>query len=253
MSEDPRVPRALSKTTAHSVALARIPLASRRHVLLKMLAAAATVAGSALARAHPIFSDLIDPSVITQDWEKVAAGEWKPQFFNPEQNRLLVALAERMLPGSTQVQVNRIIDLVLSIENASQQKNFLSSLSAINQETEEKFKKRFYDLPPNLQDEALTACSSGKSSYEFSESADPDDVADERVPVTLRDDFESLKGWVVAAYYATETGMRELGWTENFYFEELPGCQHASQHAAVNCSAPETTADRARRFAQEKS
>src|SRR5581483_10721572 len=37
MSEDPRVPRALSKTTAHSVALARIPLASRRHVLLKML------------------------------------------------------------------------------------------------------------------------------------------------------------------------------------------------------------------------
>jgi len=34
----------------------------------------------------------------------------------------------------------------------------------------------------------------------------------------------------VGAYYATEQGMRELGWTEDFYFEELPACQHEAEH-----------------------
>jgi hypothetical protein len=216
-----------------------------------MIAAAAAIAGSNLAKADAILGHSWDPSVLAQTGEKIDATEWKPEFLKPEQNHLLVAMAERILPGSTQVQVNRIIDLVLSIDNASHQKSFLSSLAKIDQAAEQEFKKRFPNLSASQQDEVLTRCSSGRSTHELSASADPDDLDEEQEPVTLRDHFDNLKGWIVGAYYATEAGMRELGWTEDFYFEELPGCQHRAQHAP-GTTETETTGDRMMRSSRQK-
>jgi len=46
----------------------------------------------------------------------------------------------------------------------------------------------------------------------------------------LRDHFENMKGWVVGTYYTSEVGMRELGWTGDFYFDHVPGCQHSEEH-----------------------
>jgi len=48
--------------------------------------------------------------------------------------------------------------------------------------------------------------------------------------VTIRDHFENLKGWIVGAYYSSEPGMRELGWTDNMFFPALPGCDHSDGH-----------------------
>jgi hypothetical protein len=47
----------------------------------------------------------------------------------------------------------------------------------------------------------------------------------------LRDHFELLKGWISGAYYSSEIGMRELGWTGQVMFAEFPGCPHPEKHA----------------------
>lgn len=47
---------------------------------------------------------------------------------------------------------------------------------------------------------------------------------------TMRGHFENLKEWIVGAYYSSEIGMRELGWTGNVFHQELPGCTHPDGH-----------------------
>ncbi len=44
--------------------------------------------------------------------------------------------------------------------------------------------------------------------------------------------FQNLKGWIAGAYYSSEPGMRELGWTGNVFLAELPGCTHPGGHQA---------------------
>ena len=53
----------------------------------------------------------------------------------------------------------------------------------------------------------------------------------QRSLLTLRDHFDLLKGWIAGAYYSTETGMRELGWTGNMFYRAYPGCDHPGSHA----------------------
>jgi len=43
--------------------------------------------------------------------------------------------------------------------------------------------------------------------------------------------YENLKHWSVGAYYSSEIGMRELGWTPNRVFPTYPACSHAESHA----------------------
>jgi len=43
--------------------------------------------------------------------------------------------------------------------------------------------------------------------------------------------FEDLKGWAVGAYYSSEIGMRELGWTPDRVFSTFPTCTHAESHS----------------------
>ena len=42
--------------------------------------------------------------------------------------------------------------------------------------------------------------------------------------LSIREQFEHLKGWISGAYYSTEIGMRELGWNGNVFFAQLPEC-----------------------------
>ena len=50
-------------------------------------------------------------------------------------------------------------------------------------------------------------------------------------PPNLRDHFENLKGWVSGAFYSSEFGMKELGWTGQVMRESYPGCEHTDGHA----------------------
>ena len=43
-------------------------------------------------------------------------------------------------------------------------------------------------------------------------------------PATLRDHFDHIKGWVAGIYFASEPGLKELGYTGNAFHASYTGC-----------------------------
>src|SRR5262249_31373976 len=87
-----------------------------------------------LALGHPILKHLNDASLLEQTESQANTSDWKPTFFTPQQNELLVALAERILPGSSQAQVNRTVDLVLSVETSANRDAVARALTFVQAE-----------------------------------------------------------------------------------------------------------------------
>lgn len=203
---------------------------SRREWVQRMLAGAgAGMAAPAMAAANPAHANLATPAAPAE----AAAGEWKPEFFDDHQNQTLIALAERIVPGSTGAQVNRFLDTALSADTQESQKKFVASLNALEGESLRHFTKSFKDLSVDQQNEVLTAASTAQpSDPDFSDDTDEEAGPKSRPPVAnLRDYFDHLKEWISMAYYSSEAGMKELGWTGDNFFESFPGCEHAGGHS----------------------
>src|SRR5262249_29215872 len=122
----------------------------------------------------------------------------------------LTSIAERMVPGSTSAQVNRVIDLLLAVDTQEHQQKFINALAALESESRQRFGRPASALAAVQIDELLSACSSGAPSQ--------------------REHFENLKAWIVPVYYSSEQGMRELGWSDDFYFESPEECSHGDGH-----------------------
>jgi Gluconate 2-dehydrogenase subunit 3 len=165
--------------------------------------------------------------------ERENVAEWSPQFLDPHQNETLVALAERIIPGCGKAQVNRTIDLLLSVDSAENQRKFIASLSAFEAASLDRYQQPFVTLTEEQQVAILTDASATKPAKENSSQASPSDAhasSGESPPVSLRDHFENLKDWVSETYYSSEVGMKELGWTGQVYFSSFPTCQHSDGH-----------------------
>lgn len=136
-------------------------------------------------------------------WPALASAlDWKPSFLSLQQNETLIAVSESIVPGSAQAQVNRFIDLLLSVDTAENRKKFGESLAAAEDSSQAEFGRGFHQLSGHQKDELLTA---------FSASGN-------------RKHFEVLKDWITSAYYSSEDGMRELGWTGDHAFRQYPQC-----------------------------
>jgi hypothetical protein len=183
---------------------------TRREMVHRLLAGmGAGAAWPLVADSHPI-RDHLNNNVIFAEAEKLGAADWKPIFLNGQQNETLVELAESMVPGSTKAQVNRFIDLLLSVDKPKRQHEFAESLAAFDAEAQKLFAKNFPALDDNQKNMLLT------------------NGSEKQFP--LHGHFENLKGWVCGAYYSSEAGMRELGWTGDYVFESFPGCEHPEEH-----------------------
>jgi len=149
--------------------------------------------------------------------------DWKPVFLNQFESRRLVVLAERIVPGSEKAQVNRFIDLLLSVDSEKHQRDFVNALAAFEAESGKRFGKHVTALDGAQLDEILADAAAVQAK---------DDAAgnSERENSSLQEHFENLKGWVSGAYYSSEMGMRELGWTEDRVFASFPGCEHPEGH-----------------------
>lgn len=190
----------------------------RREVLQRLMGAlGAGFAMPALAATHPMTQHLKDHARVAAADARASAGA-KPEFLDAHQLETLVSLAERILPGSTGAKVAPFIDQLLSVDTKDNQHGFLSALGALEDESIARYQRPWKALGGAQQVELLTSASTGKPSPEPKE------------PQTLRDRFEHLKGWIVGAYYSSEIGMRELGWTGDVFFEGFPGCQHPGGH-----------------------
>jgi len=193
---------------------------TRREMVQRLAAGAAwpLVAGS-----HPIH-ELLRNDAVLDEAEKLAAADLKPLFLNAQQNESLIAIAESIVPGSTVAQVNRFIDLLLSVDTPEHKKSFLDALAAFEAESQKRFTKDFPALDDSRKNQLLTDGSS-TAARESSDGAGA-----KQNPVGLHKHFENLKGWVSVAYYSSEMGMKDLGWTPDRVFSSFPCCEHPDGH-----------------------
>jgi len=207
---------------------------TRREMVRRLLAGAgAGAAWPMVAASHPIHALLADEALFSEADARMAAADWTPVFLDAHQNESLAALSESMVPGSGKAQVHRFIDLLLSVDTPAHREKFVVSLATIESESQRRFGHAFAVLGEEKKIELLTIASKndpeGKEKETPSGEGSTEDHAGEFAP-TLLSHFENLKGWISGAYYSSEAGMRELGWTGDYVFESYPACDHSEGH-----------------------
>jgi hypothetical protein len=196
---------------------------TRREIVQRLMAGMGVgaawpfVAASHLIQRHLISGTIFDGA------ENLSDSNWKPVFLKVEQNETVVALAEAIVPGSTKAQVNRFIDLLLSVDTAEQKRKFADSLAAFESESQKQFGTGFPSLDASQQNMLLTDAAAPPAKEDSTGGAAKENSG-------LHGHFENLKGWVSGAYYSSEVGVRELGWTGDYVFERFPGCNHTEGH-----------------------
>jgi hypothetical protein len=193
-----------------------------------------------VATAHPATRHLMTLTSAPGDRDTKNVS-WSPQFLSLEQDALLVAISERMLPGAGAAHVNRTIDTVMTIEAPEQQKLMTQARDTLDKQAEKKLQARMANLSPHDIDVILSFC----AEQEASRTEYDDDPSAWKLngwstfqgTPNPRDCFEYLKGWIVASYYSSEIGLRELGWSETHAFESPSGCGKAGEkHVAASTS-----------------
>ena len=170
---------------------------------------------------HPVEHHMGSPTAAAAQ-KKAAAAVYKPEFLDAHQLKTLVVLSEAIVPGSTEARVAPFLDTLLAVESAENQKKFVSALGAFDMMAIEKNGKPWKDLTAAEQDALLQTASTTASGM------GPGGAG----KTTIGDHFSTLKGWIAGAYFSSEKGARELGWTGNVIFTELPGCTHPDGHSA---------------------
>jgi hypothetical protein len=197
---------------------------TRREMVRRLLAGAgAGAAWPLVAASHPIHA-LLRNDVVLNDAEKLGAADWKPVFLNAQQNESLIAIAESIVPMSTKAQVNQFIDLLLSVDSETHQREFVAALAALEGEAQKRFAKSFPALDEGQKSQLLTDVSLNATKK------NSDRAEAEEKSAGLHEHFENVKGWVSGAYYSSEVGMKELGWTADRVFANFPGCEHPEGH-----------------------
>ena len=210
---------------------------NRREWIARMMGGAtAGIALPGLAAAHPVREHLAHSSTMDMADAQVAATGWTPEFLDAYQAETLAVLAERIVPGSSRAHVERFIDTLLSVDRRENQQRFLNSLAAIEGQSLQKYGHPYKGLTEAQQNELLTVASATVSGHAEHHgrrrvSLGPPAAISATEHDTFRDHFENLKGWVLGAYYTSEVGMKELGWTGQVMFESFPGCEHPGGHA----------------------
>jgi len=161
---------------------------------------------------HPMHRLLSNPAVIEQAQQRAAVTA-STAFLDDHQSKTLEALAEAIVPGSTGARVGPFLDQLLAVESAAEQRAFLGALGAFDMAAITRHGKAWIVLTPSEQDALLREASTVHA-----------------ITSPMRGHFENLKDWIAGAYYSSETGMRELGWTGNTFHQQLPGCTHPGGH-----------------------
>ena len=197
----------------------------RREVLQGLFAGMGGMALPGVASAHPM------THAVAATQAKAKAPDWKPEFLDAHQFATVTVLCARILPGSEKAKADRFIDLWLAGESRDRQGRFLTALGALEGQALSRFSKPFRAVTEAQQIEILTAASTGepgRKDWTWTPGTPVEEP--ERGPdvVTLRDHFDQIKGWVVDAYYSSEEGLKELGYTGQMFFTEFPDCKHES-------------------------
>lgn len=210
------------------------PAPGRRQVLQAIAGSVgAGLAAPSLARA-----DAAAPAAHAHGAPAAAVATASPSaapagFLDAHQLETLASLAEAIVPGSSEAGVAGFVDQVLAADSQEEQVRFLAALGAIHAESLTRFGRPWLSLDAAQKTVLLTAASTGPSSRtpRYWTPGEPVLAArPERRPPTLRDRFDLVKRRVAEAYYSSEKGMKELGFTGQMVHGEFPGCTHPGGH-----------------------
>jgi hypothetical protein len=154
-------------------------------------------------------------------------------FLDANQLETLASLAEAIVPGSTEAGVAAFVDRLLAVDTHERQRDFLAALGALQAESLTRFGRPWLSLDAAQKTVLLTTVSTGPRSRtpRYWTPGQPVLVPEpEKRPPTLRDRFELLKDRIATAYYSSEKGMKELGWTGQMVHGAFPGCTHPGGH-----------------------
>jgi Gluconate 2-dehydrogenase subunit 3 len=209
-----------------------------RRALLQTLAGGAGLglALPALGEGHPMHEHLHDQARVASADAKAQARGWKPAFLDAHQVETLTMLAEQIVPGSTKAKSAEFIDSLLAVDVEPRQRRFLQALGAFEGLAIAHAQKPWKALSAAERTELLTKASTAEPGGSGGPAATPPSGSPAQGqaaaprPITIRDHFDHLKGWIAGAYYSSDIGMRELGWTGNVLHEKFSGCQHGGSH-----------------------
>jgi hypothetical protein len=188
----------------------------------------AGVALPGVSEGHPMAHHAASPAAAAAE-AKTKAADWKPEFLDPHQFATLTALCARVLPGSDKALADRFVDSLLAVDTPDRQRRFLTALGAIEGVALALFSQPFKSLTEAQQVEVLTHASSGETGgkdWIWTPGTPVERPEPGPETVTLRDHFDHLKGWIVGAYYSSEAGLKELGYTGQMFFPSFPDCTH---------------------------
>jgi hypothetical protein len=211
-------------------------MATRREMLqalLTSIGAGAVVPG--LSADQHVARHVESPGLEQAD-ARSKATPYKPEFLDRHQFETLESLAERIVPGAGRARTSEFIDQLLAVDTPGTQRQFITALGAFEGRAVAVARRPWKQLAEGDQIAILTDASvmaSGRPSARPWSKGDPIAAggAPQAVTLTLRDHFDLLKGWIAGAYYSSEIGMRELGWTGTIVHPAFPGCEHPGGHA----------------------
>jgi len=211
------------------------PLPGRRRLLQGFVSGAgAAIAWPLSAAEHPVHRHLAGNGALAAGATTAGASDARPAFLDAHQLDTLASLAEQIVPGSSAVHVAPFVDRLVAVDTQQNQKELLQSIAGFDAAGLARHGRPWKALGSEARVALLTEASTMAPSRPPSGRwAAPASERHAGPPVrrTLRDSFETIKGWVVGAYYSSEAGQRELGYTGSAFFESYPGCDHPDGHS----------------------
>ena len=200
---------------------------SRRRILQALAGGAgAGVAIPGLAGAD-VHRHVAAQARLEQAAETAAAAGASPAFLSPAQRDALASLAEAIVPGSGKAGVGPFLDRILAVDSLDAQRAFLAAVGTIENEAASRYGRGWNGLDAAQRDELLTALSTGPSAAPSRYGVR---AVEETFSPTPRDRFDLLKARIALAYFTSEIGLRELGYTGEPIHEGFAGCPHAEGH-----------------------
>ena len=210
---------------------------SRRAALQTLaagLGASVAVPGLADAAEHPVQKHTAHVAEQARKPSAAPKTTYKPATFDAHQFATVAVLSELIVPGAKASGTPEFLDKLLDVESAETRRRFITALGAFEGAALKAHRKPFKDLAQAEQVAILTAASTAEPSRApvYWKKGDPIPLAEAPPrPATLRDHFEHIKGWVAGIYFASEPGLKELGYTGNLFHEKYAGCEHDGTHA----------------------
>ncbi len=157
-----------------------------------------------------------------------------PRLLDDHRRAMLARLADQLVPGAGAAGVAELLDRVMAVEPLEDQARFLSALGAFEREARDRHAKGWLEIDEAQQQEILRSASTLAPAIPAAPVWTPGRPVElepeSEPPANLRDHFDRLRHLVARAYYSTESGMKELGFTGRMAWPELPGCTHSGPH-----------------------